>query len=121
MDELIDRWHAFSAQPKHEIAAQFDEKARTLFAEISEKGLGDANASAIHFASADEFAASVLDLRSNEKAWTNRLGNVLLKAQNRVDSGDVTGAKEILINFRDTCPWHFLREVAYTEFENIDN
>jgi hypothetical protein len=121
MDELIDRWHAFAAQPKHEIAAQFNDKARSLFVEISEKGLGDTNSGAIQFASADEFAASVLDLRSNEKAWTNQLGNVLLKAQSRVDGGDVTGAQQILRDFCDTCPWHFLSEVANTELQNMDD
>lgn len=119
MDELIGRWHAFAAQPKQEIAAQFDDEARALFAEISAKGLGNTNSGEIHFASADEFAECVLDLRSNEKAWGNHLGNLLLKAQYRRDSGDIQGAMEILTGFRDTCPWQFLVEVADTALQNI--
>lgn len=70
IDELIERWHEFSEQSKEEIAAQFNDDSRILFAEFFTKGLGDTGPQGAEWASAEEFAERVLNLRSNEKAWS---------------------------------------------------
>lgn len=119
IDELIGRWHAFAGQSKDEIAAQFNDESQGLFAEIVTKGLGDSSRGSERFASAEEFAQCVLDLRGNEKAWSRHLGDVLLKAQGQFDSGHVEDAKETLRSFRTACPWGFFAEIAATQLENF--
>ncbi|MGH1508635.1 hypothetical protein [Ralstonia solanacearum] len=119
MDELIERWHAFSGQSKEEIAAQFSDESQLLFAEVLTTGLGNTSRGGEKFASADEFAQYVLDLRANEKAWSRHLGEVLLKAQERFDGGYVEDAKETLRRFRAECPWRSFAEIAETQLENF--
>lgn len=119
-DELIGRWHAFAAQPKEDIAAQFSDTSCSLFAEIVTKSLRETSSGNARFASSDEFAQCVLDLRSNERAWSRYLGDVLLKAQDELDSGRAAQAKAILSNFQAICPWHSFAEIAETQLQNID-
>ncbi|WP_208508253.1 hypothetical protein [Variovorax paradoxus] len=119
MDELIARWQKLADQPKEEIAAQFNDEARSLFAEFLMNGLGGAGPQGIEWASAEEFAERVLDLRSNEKAWSRHLGDTLLRAQDLSDDGQVERAKQELISFRDTCPWILFADIAATQLENM--
>ena len=121
MDELIERWHKFAGQSKEEIAAQFNDESRSLFAEFFTKGLGDTSPQGAKWASAEEFAERVLDLRSNEKAWSRHLGDALLRAQDLADDGQVEKAKQELISFRDTCPWIFFADIAETQLQNMSD
>ena len=118
-DALIEKWHAFAGQSKDEIAAQFSDESRLLFAEVLVKCLGDTGRRGAKFASAEEFAQYVLDLRGNEKAWSRQLGGVLLKAQEQFDGGHSEDAKETLRSFRTACPWRFFAEIANTQLENF--
>ncbi|TDS70551.1 hypothetical protein EDF71_12926 [Comamonas sp. JUb58] len=121
MDELIERWHQFAGQSKEEIAAQFNEESRSLLAEFFTKGLGETGQQAAKWASAEAFAECVLELRSNEKAWSRHLGNALLQAQDFADDGQVQKAKQALIAFRDTCPWVFFADIAQTQLDNMSD
>lgn len=118
MDELLDRWHAFSSQPVDEIAAQYDDAGRALLARVVREGLGDAKPFA--FGSAQEFAKYIVELRSNEKDWSRCLGDALLKSQEQLDGGLVAEAKATLGNFRAACPWRFFSEIAEIQLQNID-
>lgn len=111
-DELIERWHAFSAQPQEAIAAQYSDESRALFAEVFTQQLGQTSNGGEKFASADEFAHFVVDLRSNEKSWSRRLGDVILQARVQQDAGDAAGARETLNSFRVSCPWGMFSEIA---------
>ncbi len=119
MDELIERWHAFAGQSEEEIAAQFSDESRLLFAEVLTKGLVNTSRGGEKFASANEFAQYVLDLRANERAWSKHLGEVLLEAQERFDGGRAEDAKETLHRFRAACPWRPFAEIAETQLENF--
>jgi hypothetical protein len=121
MDVLVDRWHKFAGQSKEEIAAQFNDESRSLFAEFVTKGLGETAPQGAKWASAEEFAERVLDLRSNEKAWSRHLGDALLRAQDYADDGQVQQAKQELISFRDSCPWIFFADIAETQLENMSD
>lgn len=121
MDELIERWHNFAAQSKEQIAAQFNDETRSLFAEFFTKGLGDIGPQGAKWASAEEFAERVLDLRSNERAWSRHLGDAILRAQDLVDDGQMEKAKQELTTFRDTCPWIFFAEIAETQLRNMSD
>lgn len=118
MDELIEKWHAFAGQSRENISAQFSDESKSLFAEVMAKGLGDTSQGGEKFASPDEFAQYVLDLRANEKAWSRHLGEVLLKAQEQFNSGHSGDAKETLRSFLATCPWRPFAEIAQTQLEN---
>lgn len=118
-DELIERWHAFAGQPKEKIAEQFGDETQLLFAEVMTKCFGDSSQDGEKFNSADEFAGYVLDLRSNEKAWSKHLGEVLLKAQEQFDGGRVEDAKQTLRTFRAACPWRCFSEIALTQLQNF--
>lgn len=117
MDDLIE--HAFAGQSREDIAAQFSDESQLLFAEVMTKGLGDTSQGGEKFASADEFAQYVLDLRGNEKAWSRHLGEVLLKAQEQFDGGHAEDAKETLRNFHAACPWRPFAEIAQTQLDNF--
>jgi hypothetical protein len=121
MDELIERWHKFAGHSKEEIAAQFNEESRSLFAEIFTKGLGDTCPQGAKWASAEEFAKRVLDLRSNERAWSRHLGESILRAQHLADDGQVEKAKQELTVFRDTCPWIFFADIAEAQLQNMSD
>jgi len=117
MDELIGTWHAFAEQSVDEIAAQYGDPSRTLVTRVVREGLGDPTPFA--FSSAEEFAKYVVDLRGNERDWSRRLGDTLLKAQEQVDAGNSVEAKGTLRDFRTTCPWRFLAEIAETQLQNM--
>ncbi|MEO8249980.1 MAG: hypothetical protein ABI589_11475 [Burkholderiales bacterium] len=85
------------------------------------KRLSDVCPNGAKFVSADEFAQCVLDLRANEKSRSRHLGEVLLKAQDQSNCGHADDAKEILRNFRATCPWRYFPEIADTQLWNVDD
>jgi len=111
-DDLIERWHAFAAQSKEAISTQYSDESRALFAEVITQQLGQTSNSNEKFASAEEFAQLVADLRSNEKAWSRHLGDVILKAHDQRDAGDMVGAREMLSSFRASCPWRMFAEIT---------
>lgn len=121
MDELIGRWHALAGLSRDQIAAQFNDENLKLFADVVTQGLGDTSHGAEKFASADEFAQHVLDLRGNERAWSRHLGEVLLKAQDQFDGGNAEEARKTLQSFRAACPWRCFVEIAETELEKFGN
>lgn len=119
MDELIERWHVFAGQSKEAIAAQFSDESQSLFAGVLIKGLVDTNQGNEVFASADEFAQCVLDLRNSERAWSRHLGEVLLETHVQFDDGHVEEARETLRRFRSECPWRLFVDIAETQLENF--
>jgi len=118
-EQLIEKWHVFAGQSREEIAAQFSDESRVLFAEVVTKVMGDTSRGSGKFVSADEFAQYVLDLRGNERAWSKHLGEVLLKAQEQFDADQIEDAKETLRSFHANCPWRFFAEIAKTQLENF--
>lgn len=119
MEELVERWHAFAGQTKEAIAAQFDDASQALLREVVTTCLVDTSVEGDVFASADEFAQCVLDLRKNEKAWSRALGELLLKTREQFDAGLADEAKESLRQFRGDCPWRLFAEIADTQVHNF--
>ena len=119
MEERIERWHAFAGQSKEAIAGQFNDANQTLLREVVTTCLVDTTLDDKVFASADEFAQCVLDLRKNEKAWSRALGELLLKTHEQFDAGLADEAKESLRRFRGDCPWRLFAEIADTQIHNF--
>lgn len=119
MHELIERWHKFAAQSKEEIAAQFNDETRSLFAEFYTKSFNDASLQGARWASAEEFAQYVLEFRANERDWSRQLGDTLLRANDLIEEGRKDDAMHELRTFRDICPWLFLADVAETQLRNL--
>lgn len=119
IDELFGRWHAFAGQSREEIAAQFGDESLLLFAEVLTRCMSDTSHGGEPFASADEFAQYVIELRDNEKAWSRHLGEVLLKAQQQFEDGHTEDAREVLRRFRAACPWRGFAEIAGVKLENF--
>jgi len=119
MRELIGRWHQFAAQSKEEIAAQFNDETRSLFAEFFTKSFDDTGLQGARWASADEFARYVLELRANERAWSRYLGDTILRAHDLMEEGRLDEAKQELRTFRDICPWLFFAGLAETQLQSL--
>lgn len=119
MRELIERWHKFAAQSKEEIAAQFNDESRALFADFFTKSFEDTGPQGAPWASAEEFAQYVLELRANEKAWSRHLGDSILRAHDLMEEGRIDDAEQELRKFRDICPWLFFADVAETQLQNL--
>lgn len=121
MRELIARWHTFAAQSKEEIAAQFNDESLSLFAEFFTKSFEDTGLQGAPWTSADEFAQYVLELRANEKAWSRRLGDTIIRAIDLMEEGRRDDAEQELRNFRDICPWLFFADIAETQLQNLSD
>ncbi|NWK44630.1 hypothetical protein [Ralstonia pickettii] len=117
--ELIERWHVFAGQTKEAIADQFNDASQALLREVVNTCLADTTLDGEVFASADEFAQCVLDLRKNEKAWSRALGELLLKTYEQFDAGLADEAKESLRQFRGDCPWRLFADIADTQVHNF--
>jgi hypothetical protein len=117
MDELIEKWHMFAGQPMDVIAGRFDSEGTALVAQVVQECLRQPIAA--EFDSAAEFAEYVVDLRGNERAWSRRLGEVILQAQDLLNMGRDSEAKKTLSDFCAECPWRFFAEIASTQLENI--
>lgn len=116
IDDLMGRWHDFADQPPPELEKGFSESSRSLVYEVLNQALG-----ATHVESFDtprQFAAYVLELRSNERAWSRRLGEVILEAQDHLDRGDRLAAEKAFESFESDCPWRVFAEIAKTQREN---
>lgn len=119
MHELIERWHKFAGQSKEEIAAQFNDETRALFAEFFTKSFHDTGPKGARWASADEFARYVLELRANERAWSRYLGDTILRAHDLMEEGRLDEARQELRAFQDICPWIFFAGVAETQLQSL--
>lgn len=114
---MIERWHTFAEQSVESIAAQYNDKNIELLTQIVRDGLNESGP--LQFDSPGEFAQYVVDIRTNERAWSRRLGNTILRAQDQLASGKTVEARETLSGFSATCPWDFFSEIARTQLENI--
>ena len=68
-----------------------------------------------------EFAATVLELRANERGWNRALGRALIDADDSRSEGDLQGAISILRSFAHSCPWKTFRDVAHIQADNLDS
>lgn len=103
LDALIGRWHNLADLVAGSNEDHFSDANEALVAEIRLKCLADKDMD--KFESSKVFTQYVTELRRNEKAWSRRLGEVILLAQDLVDSGDKIGAGSTFEKFEASCPW----------------
>lgn len=116
LDALLGRWHALADRPFGEIEEQFNPDSEGLVADIVHKVLG---ASGNHkFESANEFAQYVSELRENERSWSRRLAEVILRAQGLSETGHGAMAAQVFQEFESDCPWLFFVTIARTQRDN---
>ena len=68
---------------------------------------------------AASFAEVVYKLRANERAWSQRLGDTIIAAEDKLQVGDKDGALIVLDGYAKQCPWLSLKEIAEIEKENF--
>lgn len=117
MDELMGRWHRLSEQSRESVAAMYNDEGRFLLESLRLQALGEKEPAC--FASAEEFAEYVVGLRANEKAWSNRLGQVLLQSDELVTQKRPQEAQQVFRDFIEECPWRPFWKIAETQLKNI--
>lgn len=65
----------------------------------------------------ESFAETVKMLADNKRAWSQRLGTLVLDQVDSETSEERAGAAELLREFSMTCPWKFLRQSAANKIE----
>jgi hypothetical protein len=111
-DELIGRWHELAdhANDNDNGMAHFNQSNKALVAEVRKICLGDTED--VDFNLAQDFLQYVIELRQNEKSWSRRLGEVMIRAQDQLDAGNPTGARTTFDEFETQCPWINFLEIA---------
>lgn len=103
LDVLIGRWHNLADLVTGSSEDHLSDANEALVTEIRLKCLADKEID--KFESSKEFTEYVTELHRNEKAWSRRLGEVILLAQDLADSGDKKGAARTFDKFEASCPW----------------
>lgn len=65
----------------------------------------------------ESFAETVKMLADNKRAWSQRLGTLILDQVDSKTPEERAGAAELLREFSMTCPWKFLRQSAASKIE----
>jgi hypothetical protein len=112
LDAIMDQWHALAdlLANQNNADAHFNDANMKLVNKIHQLCLADDDLE--KFESAVSFAEHVVDLRKNEKAWSRRLGDVMIRAQDLLDSNEKSSARKIFDEFQNQCPWTQFREHA---------
>jgi len=113
LDLLIGEWHRFADQSRETIESQFASDGRELLERVITVAMGEVPTG--DFSTSTEFAEYVLDLRDNEKAWSRRLGDVILLAQNCLEANDKEAARNTFDEFELNCPWKMFVDIARTQ------
>ena len=113
-EELIARWHSLAGQDKIAIACAFGDESLALLKAMLEQALNNSDDLPATM-DADEFAEIVFDLRENERAWSRRLGDTIINADDLDRQGERNKAILSLEEFGRICPWRFFAEIAVVE------
>jgi len=65
----------------------------------------------------ESFAEAVKMLANNKRAWSQRLGTLVIDQVDSQSSEERAAADEQLREFSATCPWKFLRQSAANKIE----
>jgi hypothetical protein len=118
LDEGADWFHEFAKLPVEDLIQQATDINRTMF-----KNFVIANLPG-HVPpenqSPAEFAATVLELRANERGWNRALGRALIDADDIRSEGNVQAAISTLRSFADSCPWKAFRDLAHIQADNLE-
>jgi hypothetical protein len=119
LDEGFEWFHELAKLPVEELIQQATDFNRTMFREFVVTSLPD------HAPSENqppaEFAATVLELRANERGWNRALGRALIDADDTRSEGNLQAAISKLRSFASSCPWKPYREIAQIQADNLEN
>ena len=118
LDEQVEWFHQFSGQSLSDLASQASEANRKAFACFVATSLP--GHSAPEGQSPEEFAATVQELRTNERQWNQALCAALIQADDLRTSEDWQAAASKLEAFAESCPWKLFREVANDQAANYN-
>jgi hypothetical protein len=65
----------------------------------------------------ENFAGAIKALADNKRAWSQRLGNLVLDLVDSQSPSEKEEAIEQLRTFSETCPWQFLRQSAANKID----
>jgi hypothetical protein len=116
--EQVEWFHQFSGQSLSDLASQASEVNRRAFARLVATCLP--GHSAPQGQSPEEFAATVQQLRANERQWNQALCAALIQADDLLKSKGWQAAASKLEAFAESCPWKLFREVANDQAENYN-
>lgn len=116
-DRLFGILHSLAEKSRSELESGFTETHVLAVRELVTKFLAGCELPAEF--TATSFADAVYELRANERAWSQRLGDTIITAEDKLQVGDEDGAIAILDDYAEQCPWLSLREIAEIEKENF--
>jgi hypothetical protein len=119
LDLLTSEWHELADQSPEVIDGRFTLDGQAIVDRVLREVMGISPT--VEISSSSEFVQYVLDLRSNERAWSVHLGDVILAAQQWLDQGDAKQAKKIFDEFEANCPWKVFVDIARDQRSNTVN
>jgi hypothetical protein len=102
-DLMIERWHVLADLLSDKNPQHFNAQNLALVRQIHDACLIDSHLDEIK--SGEEFINYALDLRRNEKAWSRRLGDVMIRAQDFAEANEKMKATSAFDEFVAECPW----------------
>ena len=118
VDERFEWFHELAKLPVEELIQQATDLNRAMFRKFVVASLPD------HVPpenqSHAEFAATVLELRANERGWNRALGSALIDADDTRSEGNLQAAISNLRSFASSCPWKAYRDVAHIQADNLE-
>jgi len=119
VDERFEWFHELAKLPVEELIQQATDLNRAMFRKFVVASLPD------HVPpenqSPAEFAATVLELRANERGWNRALGSALIDAGDTRSEGNLQAAISNLRSFASSCPWKAYRDIAQIQADNLEN
>jgi hypothetical protein len=119
LDEGFEWFHELAKLPVEELIQQATDFNRTMFRKFMIASLPD------HVPPENqppaEFAATVLELRANERGWNQALGRALIDADRTRSEGNLQAAISNLRSFASSCPWKAYRDIAQIQADNLEN
>ncbi|MDX1914885.1 MAG: hypothetical protein SFU55_04810 [Methylophilus sp.] len=116
-DEFFGILHELAEKTRQELESSFTESNVLAIRQLVKEFLVDCELP--NEFTASSFADIVTTLRENERAWSRKLGEIIIIVEDKMRVGDKTEAIDTLGRYVDQCPWLSLREIAKIEQENF--
>ena len=106
----IERFHGLAARGQEELEILYSQELTNWLVEFVGAELPGSQPPPVN--SPKEFADALHELGRNKRAWSQRLGSLVIELSDSQAAEQKEQALERLNEFIQQCPWRFLRESA---------
>lgn len=107
-ESRIERFHELASLSKAELEARYSEELKAWLIEFVSSELPGSSPPPVN--SSDELADAIDKLARNKRAWSQRLGSLVIELHDSQTPEAQEQASAALSEFVQQCPWKYLRE-----------